>query len=104
MDVIAAYRTVPSSVDADVLDSIRRGELDLVTFTAASTVKNFCRLFDDDQIRTVISQVGAACIGPITADAAAEAGFRIDVVADDYTILGLIEALSVWGGGSKGGA
>ncbi len=34
-----------------------------------------------------------ACIGPVTAAAAAEIGLRVDVVAAEYTVEGLIDAL-----------
>jgi uroporphyrinogen III methyltransferase/synthase len=37
--------------------------------------------------------VKVACIGPITARTAEELGFRVDVVADSYTIDGLVEAI-----------
>jgi uroporphyrinogen-III synthase len=36
-----------------------------------------------------------ACIGPITADAAREAGLAPSVVAEAYTVDGLIEALEL---------
>jgi uroporphyrinogen-III synthase len=34
-----------------------------------------------------------ACIGPKTAQAADEAGFRVKAVATDYTVEGLIDAI-----------
>ncbi|MEO6196716.1 MAG: uroporphyrinogen-III synthase, partial [Dehalococcoidia bacterium] len=34
-----------------------------------------------------------ACIGPITADTARELGLRVDVMATDYTVEGLVKAL-----------
>jgi uroporphyrinogen-III synthase len=35
-----------------------------------------------------------ACIGPVTAQAAREAGLRVDVVAATYTTDGLVAALA----------
>jgi uroporphyrinogen-III synthase len=37
-----------------------------------------------------------AAIGPVTADAAADAGVAVDVVADPHTIDGLVDALVAW--------
>jgi len=34
-----------------------------------------------------------ACIGPITADTARELGLRVDVMAREYTVEGLVAAL-----------
>ena len=34
-----------------------------------------------------------ACIGPITADTATGLGLKVDVVAQDYTIDGLVQAI-----------
>jgi uroporphyrinogen-III synthase len=34
-----------------------------------------------------------ACIGPITADTARQLGLRVDVMAAEYTVEGLVEAL-----------
>ncbi len=34
-----------------------------------------------------------ACIGPITADTARELGLRVDVVADEHTVPGLVTAI-----------
>ena len=65
--------------------------MDVLTFTSSSTVRNFTTLtagLDYGDPLTV-------CIGPITAATAHELGFHVDVVADEYTIDGLIEALRV---------
>jgi len=35
-----------------------------------------------------------ACIGPVTAEAAARAGLHVDVVADEHSAAGLAAALS----------
>jgi uroporphyrinogen-III synthase len=36
-----------------------------------------------------------ACIGPITAKTAEELGLRVDVVASEYTVEGLVRAIKV---------
>jgi len=90
VDVVEAYRTVPATGDTEGLgELLRSGEIDLVTFTASSTVRNFHRALGDvppDRIRV-------AAIGPITAGTARELGYDVVVVAREYTIPGLVEAV-----------
>ena len=58
-----------------------------MTFTSPSTVRSFDRLVGGEIIAS------AAVIGPVTADAARELGYRVAVEADPYTIPGLVEAI-----------
>jgi uroporphyrinogen-III synthase len=37
-----------------------------------------------------------ACIGPTTADAAHDLGVRVDIVAEEHTIEGLVDTLVKW--------
>jgi len=37
-----------------------------------------------------------ACIGPTTAEAAGKAGLRVDLVPQEHTVNGLVEALLKW--------
>jgi uroporphyrinogen III methyltransferase/synthase len=88
VEVVAGYKT--SFVDDATLATAAE-ETDVWTFTSASTVQAFVAnvpgAADLAQERTV------ACIGPVTAQAAREAGLTPDVVADEYTVDGLIDAL-----------
>jgi uroporphyrinogen-III synthase len=90
VDEIAAYRTLPAAPDPIGLSELRRG-VDAITFTSSSTVRNFIALVGQGDISpdTVI-----ACIGPITANTARELGLRVDVVATEYTMAGLVQALA----------
>ena len=88
---IAAYRTLPAAPDAHGLAELRRG-VDAVTFTSASTVRNFVALVGQSAICNLQSAI--ACIGPITAQAARDAGLAVDVMASEYTTEGLVAALA----------
>lgn len=84
VEVAAAYRTI-STVDRRIdLDGA-----DWITFTSSSTVKNFVKSFGADRL----SSIKTAAIGPITASTLREFGLEPTVVAREYTIDGLIEAL-----------
>lgn len=86
---VAAYRTSVANPGAGRMSRLlRAGEVDWLTFTASSTVRNFRRLVD-----VAPGSARVACIGPITADTAREQGFEVDVTAREYTIPGLVRAL-----------
>ena len=55
----------------------------------------FTRLISKVPAGTLLILKGAmiACIGPITAETAQKLGLAVDIVAADYTVDGLIEAL-----------
>jgi uroporphyrinogen-III synthase len=96
--VLPVYRTVPAEPDADVIAQLRRGEIDIVTFTSSSTVRNLIRMLDNDA--RILNGSVVACIGPVTAATARESDIRVDVVADEHSIQGLVEAICQWVGRS----
>jgi len=90
VDEIAVYRTLPAAPDPAGLAELKRG-VDAITFTSASAARNFARLLAGE------APSGAAimaCIGPVTAAAAREAGLPVTVVAAEYTLDGLVAALA----------
>ena len=88
VDDVIAYRTVAvEAAGPGVLEKLDKG-VDLVTFTSPSTVRSFHRLVGGGVVGN------AAVIGPVTADAARELGYRVAVEADPFTIPGLVEAIS----------
>lgn len=94
VDEVVAYQTRQGSGKAQtVMDDLEAGSIDMMTFTSSSTVRNFAALLpfaaDDERIK----RITVACIGPITADTARELGFRVDIVADEFTIDGLCRAI-----------
>jgi uroporphyrinogen III methyltransferase / synthase len=90
-----AYESVPSSAGKKELSlRLRSGEIDCVTFTASSTVENFVGAFGEEEATRLLSGTRVACIGPITADTARECGLHVDAEAAEYTIPGLVEAVT----------
>lgn len=87
---IAAYRTLPADLDPAGLYELRRC-VDAITFTSASSVRNFVALVEQDSI---LPYPAIACIGPITAQTARDLGLPVDVMATEYTMDGLIAALA----------
>ena len=65
--------------------------IDIATFASSSTVVNLLAMLDGEA--SLLNEATIACIGPVTADAARDLGLRVDIVARDYTIPGLVQAL-----------
>jgi uroporphyrinogen III methyltransferase/synthase len=99
VDVVVAYRTRAAEADPESLARIRRGEVDVLTFTASSTVRHFCELVGPEAVAALQARVPAVCIGPVTAETARAAGFRVAATPDAFTIPGLVDALVAWRGG-----
>jgi uroporphyrinogen III methyltransferase/synthase len=95
-DVIA-YRTVPIEIGRDNEPDIYRmlldRKVDVLTFTSASTVRNFVRLYGVDPVADLLQPVAIASIGPVTAEAALQSGIRTTIMPDEYTIPGLVRAI-----------
>lgn len=90
VDEVAAYVTVPAEESAtDLRSRLAGGGVDWITFTASSTVHSFHTLTGGETGGARI-----AAIGPITASAARELGLAVEVVAAEYTIPGLVRALT----------
>jgi uroporphyrinogen III methyltransferase/synthase len=90
-EVILYIAAPPAEAPSEALDIVRAGAIDVVTFTSSSTVKNLVTLLGGDlsPLRSAV----VACIGPATAKTAEGLGLRLDVVAEEHTVPGLVEAL-----------
>lgn len=92
---ITVYKTLPSQPDSDGLAALRSG-VDVITLTSPSTVQNFIAVVKRngfDPLR-LPGNPQFACIGPITEQAAKEAGLPNLLVAKEYTTDGLMTVLS----------
>ena len=102
VDVVTAYRTTVGDADGErIAKLLEAGEIDIVTFTSSSTVTNLISLLSE-RGREMLSHLKIACIGPITADTCRELGLHPDIIAEEYTISGLIASIvREMGGGSN---
>lgn len=87
-----AYDTVRVTPSAEALAALDTG-VDVLTFTASSTVHNFVEQVGQARARRLAERALVVTIGPITAETARDLGLRVDVVATEYTIAGLIDAM-----------
>jgi uroporphyrinogen III methyltransferase/synthase len=96
VEVLVVYRTTRGEPDPDVVQRVRRGDVDAITFTSSSTVTNLVDLLGGvpDPQPLVVS------IGPVTSATAVERGLRVDAEAVEHTIDGLVAAVVQHLGGS----
>ena len=94
---VAAYRTVLASSERqgehDVYRMLLDRQVDAVTFTSASTVRNFVEILGRDQAVDLLRTTVVASIGPVTAEAAQQLDITTSVMPERYTIPDLVEAL-----------
>jgi len=94
---VVAYRTV-------IVDPEREGEpdiyrmlldrrIDVVTFTSASAVRNLVRVLGAEPAADLLQSTVVACIGPVTAEAAAQYNIRSTIVPAEYTVPALVDAI-----------
>ncbi len=94
VDEITAYRTMAVSDDsAGLIKELKNKTIDLITFTSSSTVKNFAALLPAGMIEEFMKDIVVAAIGPVTADTAKDMGFKVDIIAESFTIPGLCDAI-----------
>ncbi|MCH9760156.1 MAG: bifunctional uroporphyrinogen-III C-methyltransferase/uroporphyrinogen-III synthase [Actinomycetia bacterium] len=87
---VTAYRTVRAAPPpAHTREMIKTGGFDAVCFTSSSTVRNLVGIAGKPHARTIV-----ACIGPKTAETAAEFGLRVDVQPAVAAVGPLVEALA----------
>ena len=87
VDVVALYETVADEPDPEAVEAA--SSADYVTFTSSSTVRNFVAAIGGgfpERARVV-------SIGPVTSEAAREAGLTVDLEAESHDLDGLVEAL-----------
>ena len=89
---VSAYRTLTPTDAAERAKKGLSGGVDVITFTSSSTVNNLLDILDGDG--QYLDRAFIACIGPITAATAQERGLRVDLVAKQPTVEGLVESLA----------
>lgn len=93
LEIVAIYRMEPEEDSRAALQRVLADpNLDCVVFASGSSVECFQAL--RGEVRLADSVV-AACIGPITAQAARAAGIEPRLVAHDHSLPGLVTALEL---------
>jgi uroporphyrinogen III methyltransferase/synthase len=94
---VVAYRTTLAQAerdsDRDIYRMLLDRQIDAVTFTSASTVRNFVQIFGKEQAADLLRTTVVASIGPVTAEALQQLGIATTVMPERYTIPELVDAL-----------
>lgn len=93
---VAAYRTVPRRIPPkELARALDAGRPDAITFTSSSTVLGLLQSLDAARRapEEALRGVALAAIGPITAATLREHGLEPAIVAAEYTMPGLVQAL-----------
>jgi uroporphyrinogen III methyltransferase/synthase len=95
---VIAYRTVlqegPRPHEPDVYGMLLNGQIDVVTFTSASAVRNFLKVYGSDQAVDLLNTIVVATIGPVTAETATQLGIRVEIQPTTYTVPALVDAIA----------
>ncbi|MCI0568046.1 MAG: uroporphyrinogen-III synthase, partial [Acidobacteria bacterium] len=93
--VVPVYRTVPVEESRQpLLKVLHGGRVDVVTFTAASAVRQFVELLGEDEILPLMRDVKVACLGEVTAGEARSQGLHPEIVPSRSTLEDLTEAIA----------
>lgn len=96
VEEVAAYRTIEEAEGDEALDLYKmllEKQIDVVTFTSASTVRSLVRLLGPESAADLLNTTVVAAIGPVTAEAAAQLGIRPAIVPSVYTVPALVDAI-----------
>jgi uroporphyrinogen-III synthase len=116
VDVVEAYETIVPRFSRPRLDAALknpRNRPHVITFTSSSTARNFVALVNPPtaiaqgvqprqrasraQAKSVLASLDGirlASIGPVTSSTLRELGLRVDIQAKEFTIPGLVKAIS----------
>jgi uroporphyrinogen III methyltransferase/synthase len=93
VDVVAVYETVVELLDQEQVLAVAAA--DLITFTSASTVRNFLAAVGGAEVWLTRgpSRPRAVSIGPVTSDELRAHGLEPDIEAQEHDIDGLVAAI-----------
>jgi len=96
VDIAPVYQNVQPDDYGIVRQALEEKQIDMVTFTSSSTVRNFLEMLDikdDEEFKRLVGDVKIASIGPITSKTAREKGLTVDVQPEIYTIPNMVDAI-----------
>jgi len=89
-----AYRTVgPETPDRSLIEAIRSGHADAITFFSPSAFREFQNSVGRDTLGRLQPRVAFVAVGPVTGEAIRDAGLPTVIEADQATAASLVAAL-----------
>lgn len=96
---LTVYRTEKPPVADEKIQTLVDARPDLVTFTSASTARNFCEILGAERLDELKRSCAFASIGPMTTKAAEAHGLTIRAEPEDHDVPGLVDAIVQWAEG-----
>lgn len=93
VDVAICYENFIPEISQDKINLLMDEQIDLITFTSSSTVKNFYKLLPCETLRKLFKEAKTACIGPVTAETARELGMNVDIMPEESSMLALVNEI-----------
>lgn len=90
--VLDIYKTLVPTYNREDLLEILKDQVDIITFTSSSTVKNFLEILGQENLY-LIENTKLAAIGPITETTMIENNLKADIVPDKHSIDGLVDKI-----------
>lgn len=99
---VAAYESgCPAHIEEEASQALRENMIDIITFASSKTVKNFHKLitqefdsYSEKDIESLLEKISLASIGPETSKTCYKLFDRVDIEAEEYTLEGLVKAIS----------
>ncbi|AEB76680.1 uroporphyrinogen-III C-methyltransferase [Clostridium botulinum] len=90
---VKIYNTIKGSGNKDdIINLLNNKNIDYITFTSSSTVKNFIEIMGKQNIEK-LKDTKLVSIGPITSKTIEDFGLKVYNEAEEYTIEGIIKTL-----------
>jgi uroporphyrinogen III methyltransferase/synthase len=94
VDLVHVYETCQPDAGATRhgLERLEAGEIDVLTFTSASTAENFAAILGP-RLEALCAGKTVVAIGPVTAEACRRLGLEVTIMPATYTLPAMVEAL-----------
>ena len=93
---LVVYKTERPEVPEAVIEALVNAQPDLVTFTSASTARNFCEILGEERLAKLKERCAFVSIGPQTTAEAQKLGIRIEAEPQRHDVGGLVDELVHW--------
>lgn len=91
---VPVYATIAETANSpEAVESVRLGEMDMLTFASSRTVENFVGIIGRDRLDSWKGRVKCAAIGPVTAATCEKYGLEVVVSPNVYTIDALVAGI-----------
>jgi uroporphyrinogen-III synthase len=94
VDEVVIYETyLPDESREKLVQMLRNGSLDILTFTSPSTIDHFMEVVVENQLHNQIRQSLVACIGPVSKRKAEEWGLTVHAAPEKYTVEEMLKSI-----------